>query len=167
MNDRSGWPAWLMPPLHVFALPLPPNGPPPGYGWADRDMSAMSSLTAFRTRLEGRDRFLGENRCVVCGVGNFQLAILLWNRRGMLWVEKAFMLASLRLMWNIVEGSQASSLDPNPIQKPPRKWTTQWSDNVSQSSLWLWPNRFFIRYDPQVSLALYDAWTIEPSIHCK
>jgi len=61
-----------MPPLPVFALPLPLNGPPPGYGWTDRDMSTLSSLTAFRTGLEARDRFLGENRCVVCGVRNIQ-----------------------------------------------------------------------------------------------
>ena len=61
-----------MPPLPEITLPLPPNGPPPGYGWADRDMSTISSLTAFNTGLEGRDRFLGVNRCVICGVLNFQ-----------------------------------------------------------------------------------------------
>ena len=66
----------------VFALPLPLNGPPPGYGWVDRDMSTMSSLTAFKTGLEGRDRSLGENRCVVCGVRNFRRCHIIMESQG-------------------------------------------------------------------------------------
>jgi hypothetical protein len=71
-NQAVEWNEKLMPPLPVIALPLPPHGPPPGYGWADRDMSTTSSSTAFRRGLEDRDRFLGEVRCVVCGVETFQ-----------------------------------------------------------------------------------------------
>jgi hypothetical protein len=71
-----------MPPLPVFALPLPPNGPPLEYGWVDRDMSTISSSTAFITGLERRDRFRGENRCVVCGVEDFQRCHIIIESQG-------------------------------------------------------------------------------------
>ncbi|KAI9510834.1 hypothetical protein F5148DRAFT_1374166 [Russula earlei] len=54
--------------LPQFPLPLPPNQPPSGYGWEERDFSALSSTTAFITGIDGRDKFLGRNRCVICGV---------------------------------------------------------------------------------------------------
>jgi len=50
-----------------LALPLPPDAPPPGFGWADRDFSALSTTTAFHAGLDQRDQFLGKCRCVVCG----------------------------------------------------------------------------------------------------
>ena len=58
--------------LPTIPLPLPPNGPPQGYACANRDMSDISTTTAFRTGLKGRDVFLGEQRCVVCGEEDVQ-----------------------------------------------------------------------------------------------
>ncbi|KIJ42175.1 hypothetical protein M422DRAFT_780118 [Sphaerobolus stellatus SS14] len=55
-------------PLSVFALPLPPNGPPSGYGWEERDASALSTTTAFHSVIDRRDIFLGQHRCIVCGM---------------------------------------------------------------------------------------------------
>ncbi|PPQ67945.1 hypothetical protein CVT26_005825 [Gymnopilus dilepis] len=56
-----------MAPLPLFPLPLSSNGPPIGYGWEGRDMSALSTTTAFNTGIDQRDIFLGERRCIVCG----------------------------------------------------------------------------------------------------
>lgn len=59
-----------MAPLHTFPLPLP-NAPPSGYGWSDRDSltsTLESTTTAFRNGLDQRDQFLGERRCVICGI---------------------------------------------------------------------------------------------------
>ncbi|KIJ50472.1 hypothetical protein M422DRAFT_245759 [Sphaerobolus stellatus SS14] len=55
-------------PLSVFPLPLPPNGPPSGYGREERDVSALSTTTAFNSVIDRRDIFLGERRCIVCGI---------------------------------------------------------------------------------------------------
>jgi len=55
-----------MVPLPLFPLPLP-NQPPDGYGWEERDFSVLSTTTAFDTSIDQRDRFLGRERCVVCG----------------------------------------------------------------------------------------------------
>ncbi|KIJ40491.1 hypothetical protein M422DRAFT_256754 [Sphaerobolus stellatus SS14] len=55
-------------PLSVFALPLSPNGPPSGYGWEERDASALSTTTAFHSVIDRRDIFLGQRRCIVCGM---------------------------------------------------------------------------------------------------
>ncbi|KIY52854.1 hypothetical protein FISHEDRAFT_23499, partial [Fistulina hepatica ATCC 64428] len=52
---------------------LPPNGPPSGYGWEERDMSLLSTTTAFGTGIDERDKFFGERRCVICGVGGLVL----------------------------------------------------------------------------------------------
>lgn len=76
-----------MPPLPAITLPLPSNGPPPGYGWVDRDMSTMSSLTAFMTGLDGRDRFLGKNRCVVCGKRRTQHCHIIMASQGEVWAD--------------------------------------------------------------------------------
>ncbi|KIL62167.1 hypothetical protein M378DRAFT_81621 [Amanita muscaria Koide BX008] len=56
-----------MAPLPTFGLPLPQLAPPIGYGRSDHDLSALSTTTAFHTRLDQRDQFLGICRCVVCG----------------------------------------------------------------------------------------------------
>ena len=56
-----------MAPLPTFGLPLPQRAPPTGYGWSDRDLSDLSTTTAFHTGLDQRDQFLGICRCVVCG----------------------------------------------------------------------------------------------------
>ncbi|KAI0263011.1 hypothetical protein BC834DRAFT_971563 [Gloeopeniophorella convolvens] len=56
-----------MSPLHPFPLPLPQGGPPTGYGWEDRSVSHSSTISAFDAGIDRRDRFLGENRCVICG----------------------------------------------------------------------------------------------------
>ena len=61
-----------MPPLLTFYLPLLPGAPPTGYGWSDREVSALSTTTAFRTGLDRRDQFLGIRRCVVCGVSSIE-----------------------------------------------------------------------------------------------
>ena len=61
-----------MPPLLTFDLPLLPGAPPTGYGWSDREVSALSTTTAFRTGLDRRDQFLGIRRCVVCGVSSIE-----------------------------------------------------------------------------------------------
>ena len=56
-----------MEPLSTFKLPPPLNGLPKGYEWEERDMSAISTTTAFNAGVDSRDRFLGELRCIVCG----------------------------------------------------------------------------------------------------
>jgi hypothetical protein len=56
-----------MAPLTTFPLPFPPDAPPPGYGWEQGSMSAVSATTAFESGIDQRDIFLGEARCVVCG----------------------------------------------------------------------------------------------------
>ncbi|KAG6820292.1 hypothetical protein H0H93_002730 [Arthromyces matolae] len=56
-----------MPPLPTFPLPLTSGNPPSGYGWSDRDFSALSTTTAFQTGIDRRDVFFGEPRCIVCG----------------------------------------------------------------------------------------------------
>ncbi|KAF8345072.1 hypothetical protein F5887DRAFT_1102802 [Amanita rubescens] len=53
--------------LSRIVLPLPSPGPPRGYDWSDREVSALSTTTAFHTGLDRRDRFLGQCRCVICG----------------------------------------------------------------------------------------------------
>ncbi|KXN91128.1 hypothetical protein AN958_02905 [Leucoagaricus sp. SymC.cos] len=56
-----------MAPLSTIPLPLPANKPPPGYGWEERDISVLSTTTAFNTGIERRDTFLGQLRCIICG----------------------------------------------------------------------------------------------------
>jgi hypothetical protein len=57
-----------MPPL--TALPLVSGAPPNGYGWPDCDeVSSKSGTTVFQTGIDQRDRFLGEQRCIICGKG--------------------------------------------------------------------------------------------------
>ncbi|KIY53582.1 hypothetical protein FISHEDRAFT_6321, partial [Fistulina hepatica ATCC 64428] len=58
-----------MAPLTVFPLPLPPNAPPAGYGWEERDVSISNSstTTAFDIAMDERDRFLGQCRCRLWG----------------------------------------------------------------------------------------------------
>ncbi|KAG1823355.1 uncharacterized protein BJ212DRAFT_1444544 [Suillus subaureus] len=56
-----------MAPLSTFSLPLLPSGLPAGYGWEERDVSVLSTTTAFNTGVDRRDTFLGQRRCVVCG----------------------------------------------------------------------------------------------------
>ncbi|KAJ7481585.1 hypothetical protein FB451DRAFT_1236497 [Mycena latifolia] len=41
-----------------------------GYCWEDRPLSLLSTTTAFKTGIDTRDRFLGIQRCLVCGVRN-------------------------------------------------------------------------------------------------
>ncbi|KAI0260579.1 hypothetical protein BC834DRAFT_1012023 [Gloeopeniophorella convolvens] len=57
-----------MSPLHAFPLPLPTGGPPTGYGWEQRSVSQSSTTTAFDAGIDRRDRFLGKNRCIICGM---------------------------------------------------------------------------------------------------
>jgi hypothetical protein len=57
-----------MAPLPVFPLPLLPNNVPDGYGWEERDMSALSTTTTFKTGIDQRDTFLGKRRCIICGL---------------------------------------------------------------------------------------------------
>jgi hypothetical protein len=54
--------------LPQFPLPLPPHQPPSGYRWEERDISAVSTTTAFNTGINGRDKFLGQKRCIICGL---------------------------------------------------------------------------------------------------
>ncbi|KAG6835003.1 hypothetical protein H0H93_005678 [Arthromyces matolae] len=56
-----------MPPLPTFSLPLTSGNPPAGYGWSDRDFSAISTTTAFQSAIDNRDVFFGRPRCIVCG----------------------------------------------------------------------------------------------------
>ena len=56
-----------MAPLPTFGFPLPQRAPPTGYDCSDRDLSALSTTTAFNTGIDQRDRFLGKLRCVICG----------------------------------------------------------------------------------------------------
>ncbi|PPQ71584.1 hypothetical protein CVT26_010552 [Gymnopilus dilepis] len=58
-----------MAPLPQFPLPLSSDGPPIGFGWEGREMSALSTTTAFDTGIDQRDIFLGKRRCIVCGAG--------------------------------------------------------------------------------------------------
>ncbi|KIY42955.1 hypothetical protein FISHEDRAFT_54426 [Fistulina hepatica ATCC 64428] len=50
----------------MFELSLPPGGPPTGYKWEECEVSFLSMTTAFDTRIDQRDRFFGECRCVIC-----------------------------------------------------------------------------------------------------
>jgi hypothetical protein len=50
--------------LPQFPFPLPPNQPPSGYCWEERDISALSTTTV----INGRDKFLGKKRCIICGL---------------------------------------------------------------------------------------------------
>ena len=62
-----------MPDLPTIDLPLTPGGPPSGYGWSERPLSDISTVTAFRSGIDNRDRFAGRPRCVVCGVGEIEV----------------------------------------------------------------------------------------------
>ena len=55
--------------LYISPLPLPlsTNGPPTGYGREECEMSLSSATSAFDTKIERRDTFLGEPCCIVCG----------------------------------------------------------------------------------------------------
>ncbi|KAF6749713.1 hypothetical protein DFP72DRAFT_912492 [Ephemerocybe angulata] len=59
-------------PLPTFQLPFLPNGPPPGYDGneceSDTTGSSESTSRKFHAGINNRDIFLGEKRCVVCGV---------------------------------------------------------------------------------------------------
>ncbi|KAL5536861.1 hypothetical protein ACEPAF_684 [Sanghuangporus sanghuang] len=57
-----------MAPLPTFQLPLIPGGPPDGFGWEQREFSDLSRTTAFIAGINERDKFLGRNRCVICGI---------------------------------------------------------------------------------------------------
>jgi len=63
-----------MPHPNQFDLPLTSGGAPLGYGWQEHDLSSVSDTTAFKAGLDQRDIFLGEPRCVVCGVARNTLA---------------------------------------------------------------------------------------------
>jgi hypothetical protein len=52
--------------LITFSLPLE-LGTPVGFGWDGRSISQLSTVTAFDAGVEGRDTFLGQKACVVCG----------------------------------------------------------------------------------------------------
>ncbi|TDL25673.1 hypothetical protein BD410DRAFT_813414 [Rickenella mellea] len=58
-----------MAPLVMFPLPLPAV-PPPGYGWAEREFSDLSTSTAFNAGIDERDTFLGKRACIVCGINS-------------------------------------------------------------------------------------------------
>ncbi|KAI0300968.1 hypothetical protein BC826DRAFT_991663 [Russula brevipes] len=62
-----------MAPLSTIVLPLPPHAPPSGYGRSDRPLSTLSTTTAFRVGLDQRDQFLGECRCVICGISGIEI----------------------------------------------------------------------------------------------
>jgi hypothetical protein len=73
-GGSSSWTAHLlyppcdrcfMPPLTAFPLPL--VDVPPAYARPERALSDLSTTTGFITRLNRRDQFLGEIRCIVCG----------------------------------------------------------------------------------------------------
>ncbi|TEB21065.1 hypothetical protein FA13DRAFT_1834616, partial [Coprinellus micaceus] len=44
------------------------SGPPPGYDWEERDMSDVSTTTAFKAGVNQRDAFLGQRLCIICGL---------------------------------------------------------------------------------------------------
>ncbi|KAF7976605.1 hypothetical protein HWV62_6104 [Athelia sp. TMB] len=52
--------------------PLPAHGPP-GFGWEESSISTASSSAACITRIKQRDAFLGQKRCVVCGIAGAPL----------------------------------------------------------------------------------------------
>ena len=54
--------------LPNFPFPLPPDQPPVGYRWEERDISVLSTATAFLAGVDERDKFLGQQRCIVCGI---------------------------------------------------------------------------------------------------
>jgi len=56
--------------LSTFPLPLPPYRPPTGYGWEECDMSVVSTTTAFKTGINQRDTFIGQPRCIICGLAD-------------------------------------------------------------------------------------------------
>jgi len=62
-----------MTPLPTFGLPLPQREPPIGYGWSDHELLVLSTTTAFNTRLNQRDRFLGRCRCIICGYSSARI----------------------------------------------------------------------------------------------
>ncbi|KAG6377969.1 hypothetical protein JVT61DRAFT_14765 [Boletus reticuloceps] len=65
-----------MAPLSIFQLPLSNGGPPPGYDWEQCSMSVPSvsdETTTFDTGIDRRDTFLGQRRCVVCGISFYPL----------------------------------------------------------------------------------------------
>ncbi|KAF8126262.1 hypothetical protein EV363DRAFT_1224557, partial [Boletus edulis] len=65
-----------MAPLSIFQLPLSKGGPPPGYDWEQCGMSVLSvseETTTFDTGVDRRDTFLGQRRCVVCGISFYPL----------------------------------------------------------------------------------------------
>jgi hypothetical protein len=51
----------------TFNLPLQSGAPPLGFGWDKFSISELSTTTAFDTRIDGRDTFLGQRTCVICG----------------------------------------------------------------------------------------------------
>jgi len=73
--------------LPTFQLPLQPNAPPSGYGWSDRALSELSTTTAFNTRLDNRDVFLGIPRCVVCGAKSPQHCHVIMQSQKFVWTD--------------------------------------------------------------------------------
>lgn len=59
-----------MPPITPFALLflLMAQAPPTEFAVSERALSEIPTSTIFRAAVNERDTFLGEPRCVVCGV---------------------------------------------------------------------------------------------------
>jgi hypothetical protein len=53
--------------LTFLPLPLESGEPPVSYTWSDRALSSLSMTMALKSGIDEQDRFLGYNRCVICG----------------------------------------------------------------------------------------------------
>ena len=122
----------IMAPLSTLVLPLPPHTPPSGYGLSDRPLSALSTTTVFYTGLNQQDQFLGECRCVICGIhgsGVIEHCHIIMDSEPHT-VSQNSIWALLRLMWDTVEWPQGPQLDPWAGQSCTLSWTTRWHDYV-------------------------------------
>jgi len=121
-----------MAPLSTLVLPLPPHAPPSGYGWSDRALSTLSTTTAFYIGLDQRDQFLGQCRCVICGIygsGTIDHCQVIMDSEPDT-VSQNGIWNLLRLMWDTVERPQAPPLDPWGGQSCTPSWPARWHPYV-------------------------------------
>ena len=146
----------VMAPLSTIVLPLPPHAPPSGYGWSDRPLSALSTTTAFRIGLDQRDQFLGECRCVICGIygiGSIEHCHIIMDSEPHT-VSQNGIWALLRLICDTVERPQGPRLDPWAGQSRTPSWTARWHDYVCNPSS---PIRFIYFLHPFRSRSEIDS----------
>jgi hypothetical protein len=49
-------------------LSLPPDLSPNGHAWEHRDDDSVILPSAFNSCINQRDKFLGQKRCIICGL---------------------------------------------------------------------------------------------------